>query len=152
VTLRQNVPTDFADALGLAAGAGRQTGAVLSLRHEDAVQLVDRGLASFGSAATAAGDSPSSSPLFRKASAALDFPSIAAAGAANLTIAVPGAKVGQAVLLGPPATFPTGLTAIGFVSAAGVVTVRLQNITAAAIDPPSATWGVVVVNPPANPS
>jgi hypothetical protein len=53
VTLTQNVPTALADALGLAAGAGRQAGAVLSLPNRDAATLVTGGYASFGPAAGA---------------------------------------------------------------------------------------------------
>jgi hypothetical protein len=51
VTLTQNVPTALADQLGLAAGAGRQAGAVLSLPNQDAVALVTGGYAQFGAAA-----------------------------------------------------------------------------------------------------
>jgi hypothetical protein len=147
VTLRGNVPTDLADAIGLGAGAGRQTGAVVNVKPADAETLVSRGLAAFGSAASDAANSPTGNPRARKGSATLDFPAVAAAGAQSLTINVPGAAVGQAVSLALPAAFPVGLVANGFVSAAGVVTVRVQNITAAPIDPPSATYGVVVLNP-----
>lgn len=80
-----------------------------------------------------------------QASAALDFPSIAAAGQQELTIAVAGAAVGDAVALAAPATLTAGLVATGRVTAADTVTVRLSNITAGAIDPASATWGVRVV-------
>lgn len=79
------------------------------------------------------------------ASAALDFPSVAAAGQQELTITVTGAAVGDAVMLAPPATLTAGLVATARVSAANTVTVRLSNITAGALDPASATWGARVI-------
>lgn len=76
--------------------------------------------------------------------ATLDFPSIAAGAIATLTIAVANAAVGDSVALGPPATIDAGLMWCGYVSAAGIVTVRLFNTTAAPIDPGSAGWKVNV--------
>lgn len=78
------------------------------------------------------------------AEAVLDFPSIAAQAQASLTIAVPGAEVGDAVSLGLPAAPAAGIGWDAFVSAAGVVTVRATNATAAAVDPASATYRVLV--------
>lgn len=147
VTLTANVPTDLADMLGLTAGAGRQTNAVLNLRDGDAVNLVHQGLARFGSAATdaAQGGTQGKRPLLR-GTATLDFPSIAAAASATLTIAVPGADVGDPVVVGVPAALNAGLAVLGFVSAAGVVTVRLTNVTAGAIDPASGSWTAAVLD------
>lgn len=73
------------------------------------------------------------------ATAALDFPSIAAAASADLTIAVAGAAVNDSVSLGLPAAPTAGLIFQAFVSAANVVTVRATNITAGAVDAVSAT-------------
>ncbi|SOD42323.1 hypothetical protein [Nitrosovibrio sp. Nv4] len=78
------------------------------------------------------------------ATAALDFASIAAAASADLTIAVAGAAVGDAVSLGLPAAPTAGLIFQTFVSAAGIVTVRATNITAGAVDAASATYRVTV--------
>lgn len=78
------------------------------------------------------------------ATAALDFPSIAAVASADLTIAVLGAVVGESVSLGLPAAPTAGLVFNAFVSAAGVVTVRASNITAGAVDAASATYRVTV--------
>lgn len=75
-----------------------------------------------------------------RASAALDFPSIAAQGCENLTITVTGAVTGSEVALGPPATLETGLVPFAFVSAADTVNVRVCNHTSGAIDPASATY------------
>ena len=78
------------------------------------------------------------------ATATLDFPSVAAAGQQELTITVTGAAVGDSVHLGTPAAFEAGLIATGRVSATNTVTIRVSNITAAAIDPASASWKAVV--------
>jgi hypothetical protein len=78
------------------------------------------------------------------ASAALDFPSISAAAQANLTITVTGAAVGDEVAMGLPAAPTAGIVFNAFVSAANTVTIRATNITAAPVDPASATYGVLV--------
>ena len=69
-----------------------------------------------------------------RATATLAFPSVGAAGAEDLTVPVNGAKVGQPVVIGC-GTLEDGLSVSGFVGAAGVVTVRVTNATAGAIDP-----------------
>jgi lysophospholipase L1-like esterase len=74
----------------------------------------------------------------------LDFPSIAAQSSADLTVTVLNAEVGMQVTLGLPAALEAGLVANAFVSAADTVTVRLTNITTAAIDPASAQYKVTV--------
>jgi hypothetical protein len=79
------------------------------------------------------------------ATAVLDFPSVAAGAQAELTVSAAGAAVGNAVLLGPPAALEAGLVATARVTAADTVTIRLLNVTAAAIDPVSATWRVSVL-------
>lgn len=79
------------------------------------------------------------------ATATLDFPSIPAAGQQELTITVTGAAVGESVALAPPAALEAGLQVTGYVSAANTVKVRLSNVTAAAIDPASATWRATVL-------
>jgi hypothetical protein len=76
--------------------------------------------------------------------AALDFASIAAAASADLTIAVPGAAVGDAVSLGLPAAPTAGLVFNAFVSAVNTVTVRATNISAAPVDAASATYRATV--------
>jgi hypothetical protein len=77
--------------------------------------------------------------------ATLDFPSVAAAGSQDLTISVPGAAVGDDVA-GPfqNAAPPAGLIRTAWVSAKDVVTVRVQNVTAGAIDPASGEYRVIV--------
>ena len=78
-------------------------------------------------------------------SASLNFPSIAAAEQADLTITVTGAAVGDEVALALPAAPAAGLVFNAFVSAANTVTIRASNITAAAVDAAAATYGVVVI-------
>jgi hypothetical protein len=78
------------------------------------------------------------------ATAVLDFPSIAAGDQQELTVTVAGATAGSAVSLGPPDALEAGLAALGYVTAANTVTIRLLNVTGAPIDPASATWRVMV--------
>jgi hypothetical protein len=77
--------------------------------------------------------------------ATLDFPSVAAAGSQDLTISVPGAAVGDDVA-GPfqNAAPNAGLIRSAWVSAANVVTVRVQNVTGSAVDPASGEYRVIV--------
>lgn len=78
------------------------------------------------------------------ASAALDFPSISAVSQASLTITVTGAAVGDEVAMGLPAAPAAGIVFNAFVSAANTVTIRATNVTAAPVDPASATYSVLV--------
>ena len=82
--------------------------------------------------------------VFLEASATLDFPSIAAGAEAELTASVSGAVAGAPVFVGAPAAIEAGLSWGAYVSAAGTVTIRVRNDTAAAIDPASAIWTVRV--------
>jgi hypothetical protein len=78
------------------------------------------------------------------ATAALNFPSIAANTTSDLTITVTGAAVGDSVSLGPPSAPESGITYTAFVSATNTVTVRASNVTTGAIDPASATFRATV--------
>ena len=79
-----------------------------------------------------------------RASAALDFPSVAAAGVATLTVTVKGAAVGDDVTLSHRAAPTAGLRYAAWVSAVDTVTVQVNNLTAGAVDAVSATIGVIV--------
>lgn len=81
------------------------------------------------------------------ATATLDFPLVAATGGtSDLTVTVAGAAIGDVCYAAPAATLETGLCiAAVFVSAANTVTIRLANVTAAAIDPASKSWKVKVI-------
>lgn len=80
------------------------------------------------------------------ANATLDFASVAAAGQQSLTITVTGAAVGDEVVLALPAAPAAGLVFNAWVSATDTVTVRASNITAAPVDPASASYGVIVLS------
>lgn len=74
------------------------------------------------------------------ATATLDFGSIAAQTTAELTITVTGCVAGDDVSVTPANGIETGLVWCGYVSASDTVTVRLANVTVAAIDPASRSW------------
>lgn len=85
-------------------------------------------------------------PILRTLAAVttLDFPSISAAGTQTLTVTVPGAAVGDVVVIGLPATVNAGIVFDARVTAADTLTVRAMNITASPVDPASATYDFVV--------
>jgi hypothetical protein len=70
-----------------------------------------------------------------RVTATLNFGTIADGGKEDLTVAVPGAVVGDPVALAPPTILPAGFIPYAYVSAAGTVTVRLTNVSGAAADP-----------------
>lgn len=80
--------------------------------------------------------------------AVLNFDSVSAGAVGTpLTVTVPGAVVGDQVILGPPSGIDTGLIWAGFVSAADTVQIRLFNGTGSPINPAEATWAVTVMRP-----
>ena len=80
-----------------------------------------------------------------RAKGTLDFPSVAAGASSSLTIAVPGATVGDDALLAFVSAPTAGLTFQTWVSAADTVTVRVQNVTAGAVDAASTDYPVTVL-------
>lgn len=78
-------------------------------------------------------------------SSSLDFGSIAAQTCAELTITVTGATTNSPVAPAWPPALELGLAGLMRVSAADVVSVRLCNPTAAAIDPASQTFAGRVI-------
>jgi hypothetical protein len=76
--------------------------------------------------------------------ASLDFPSIPANSTAELTRAIVGVDTtGWTVLATPEGgTIEAGLVWCAYVSAAGVVTVRVANVTGGAINPASRGWWI----------
>jgi hypothetical protein len=75
-----------------------------------------------------------------------DLPSIAANTSNLQTFSVPNADVTGVVSISPSADLPDGLDiAFARVSAAGTVTVKFRNVTAAAIDPASMSFYISVV-------
>ena len=79
------------------------------------------------------------------ATASLDFASIAANTTADMTMTVTGAAIGDVVVVGPSVAFDAGLVATGFCASADTVTVRVANVTIAAIDPTSRTVRATVI-------
>lgn len=80
----------------------------------------------------------------RTATSPLDFGSTPAQSSADLTISVTGAAVGDSVIVTPPGTVNANACFTGWVSAADVVSIRLNNYSASAIDPPSGTYRATV--------
>lgn len=81
----------------------------------------------------------------------INFPSIAAGGAFTNLVSVIGAKIGSPVLVGVPtnAVYVAGATNVVFtaeVYAPNVVSVRCANNGSGAVDPPSGTFRVTVIN------
>ena len=80
------------------------------------------------------------------ATSTINFSSISANTTSDSSgITVTGAAVGDAVMVGDPATIASGLVVTGYVSAADTVKVRAANVTASPIDPASGSFRVVVV-------
>jgi len=76
----------------------------------------------------------------------LTYTSIGANLTQDQTTTVSGASLGDIVLIGSP-NLAAGLYAVGFVSAANTVTVRVANSTAGAIVPGALVFNVLVVKP-----
>jgi len=74
----------------------------------------------------------------------LNFSSVPSAGQLSLTVPVPGARVGDAVLLSAR-TDVAGLIFSGFVSVNNIVTVVAKNFTAAPIDPAAVVFRIIVI-------
>ena len=84
-------------------------------------------------------------PTYLMNSATLTFSSIAAgACAVDQTLTVAGANLGDAVAPGWPA-LPAGLFGAMLVSSTNTVTVRLCNLSASSVAPPSSTYRATVV-------
>lgn len=81
-----------------------------------------------------------------QASATLNFPNTAAGAQSSLTVAVPGALIGQGVIVLPAADV-SGMAFKGAVTALDTVTVYALNCTASPIDPPLQSYRVIVLAP-----
>lgn len=90
-------------------------------------------------------DDTFSQATMKAATASLNFGSIGAGLAADLTITLTGAVAGDLVAVAAPAALEAGLSYNAFVSAANTVTVRVMNNTAGAVDPAAANWTVAVI-------
>jgi hypothetical protein len=84
-------------------------------------------------------------PTYLMNSATLSYPSIATgACAADQTLTVTGANPGDAVAPGWPA-LPAGILGVMLVSSSNTVTVRLCNMSASSVTPPSASYRATIV-------
>jgi len=93
---------------------------------------------------------PSGPTVRIKGKVVLDAASCGAAAVTILTVTIPGAKVGDVVLLTPPAAgLSVAVAAMpGYVSAADTCKVPFVNPTAAPLDPASATYDYVLLRSP----
>lgn len=79
-------------------------------------------------------------------SSILNFPSTAGGGSSDLTIAIPGAALGDIVTLGiPVASVLIGSTYTAWVSAINTVTVRFNNYSVGSKDPASGTFKIKII-------
>jgi hypothetical protein len=139
------------------AQAGASTNTVMSpLRTAEAI-TAQRPLASQAQAQAGSNNTTVMTPLRTKeqldalrtahsAVANLTFGSIAAGASATQTATVTGAAVGDGVVVGLPAAGLTaGLIPTAWVSAAGVVTLRITNITSGALTPAAADYRLTAI-------
>ncbi len=85
-------------------------------------------------------------PTYLTGTSAMNFPMIAqGACATDQTFTLLGAAVSDAVTAGWPAAFEPGLIGIMRVSAANTVSVRVCNLSGAAVDPINATFRATIV-------
>jgi hypothetical protein len=77
----------------------------------------------------------------------VDYASIPAATAPDQAVAVPAARVGDAIIVTPLGTWPANVTQPqGRCLVAGTVQVRVANVTAGAIDPASQTLRFTLIH------
>jgi hypothetical protein len=86
------------------------------------------------------GSAPTKITNHRQVLATLDFPSIAAQSAEELTITATGAATGDNCYANPHTTLEAGLVWSAWVSATDTIRIRVANITSGAIDPASRQW------------
>lgn len=77
--------------------------------------------------------------------ASITFSPVGASTTSDITIALTGCSVNDVVMIGPPASITAGLNFTGYVSAAGVVSLRASNVTGASITPATATYRVTTM-------
>jgi len=84
-------------------------------------------------------------PAYLTATSSLSFGSIAQASCAQLTFALTGANPGDSIAPGWPSSIEAGLAGSMFVSASNTVTVRLCNLSGAALTPAAQNFRAFVV-------
>lgn len=145
----------FASQAEAQAGTNN-TAVVTPLRVKEALDA-QRALSSEAQATTATNNTTVMTPLRTKqqidavraahtATAELTYGSIAAGASAVQSISVPGAQVGDGVVIGLPAAgLAAGLIPVAWVAAAGSVSLRISNTTAGAVTPAVATYRVSAI-------
>jgi hypothetical protein len=84
--------------------------------------------------------------VLRATSTTIDPTSIGAGSAVGYTVSVPGAPVGGVVSVSPLAPLGTGIiVGPAYVSSADNVTIVIQNLSNAAVDPPPAQYTIAVI-------
>lgn len=83
------------------------------------------------------------------ATVTIDFGSIGAQGQSTSAQTITGALAGAAVFVSTAGAPTAGVVVDGYVSATDEVTVRASNLTGGAIDPASASYVIVALNPEA---
>jgi len=77
----------------------------------------------------------------------VDVASLAAVTAVDTAVAVPAARVGDAIIVQPLGVWPAGITAPqGRCLVAGTVQCRVANVTAGAIDPASQSFRFTLIH------
>ncbi len=77
----------------------------------------------------------------------VDVASLAAVTAVDTAVAVPAARVSDAIIVQPLGVWPAGITAPqGRCLVAGTVQCRVANVTAGAIDPASQTFRFTLIH------
>ena len=139
-----------------AQAGSNNTTVVTPLRVKEALDAL-RGLSSQAQAVAATNNTTVMTPLRTKqqidavrtahtATAELTYGSIGANSSSVQSVSVAGAQVGDGVVIGLPAAgIDAGLVATAWVSAAGSVTLRLTNLTGAAITPAVATYRLTAI-------
>jgi hypothetical protein len=84
-------------------------------------------------------------PTYLTAAAVLDFASLPPGTCGDSMFSLPGASAGDSVAAGWPAGLESGLIGIMRISASNTVSVRVCNLSGAALDPAAATFRATVV-------
>jgi len=78
----------------------------------------------------------------------VDPPNINANTSTTFTVTIPGVQTGDLVFLTPPSSIETDLIFQGAdVTAANTVTIRIRNVSGAAVDGAARTWSYMVIRP-----
>lgn len=142
------------DQIGIATGGLERllignTGVVI----EDGLQVggtgvqiwgANSGLTVTGSGSPATAPTPAIKRILSKTQV-IDFANTSANTNQTTTVAVPGAAIGDTVLLGLPASIPGNVYFMAFVTATDTVTIRMRNVGSVDANPDSGTYRVTII-------